>query len=457
MKKKENKTTKEINMGQELKQYNNIHNKNLELDVLATLAFSDMQHKIALLAEDDFYSLDTREIYKQFFKSYKDSGVIDVSLLQQEINYTLIVNRNTTVLPSQLDIRIEELKDLSAKRKIKAISDRAGVLIREGKDSDTIRKWQIAQIEKIKTIKDIDLEAIDQRFEDILDRDGVIAVETGFRKFDRLTGGFLEGTLNIIAAAQGVGKTTLAVNMACNMAKAKKKVLFVTGEMTQQTLYAKIVSYLTGITYLRVLMGKDMVDNQWVHFNDADYSKITNARAEVADYDMTLYGERGLSTLDIKSKIAEVDGADIVFVDYLQRLRPTEKGSNTYEKISNIAKELKNIALQTNTPLVVISSINRKHSDETDFRPKLSDLRGSGEIEYEADMVLFLHRDSAFRKAKYDENEYEFEHAADLTIAKNRYGESNLRIELFSDGEKSLIKEVCYYDNEIKSRSDING
>lgn len=429
-------------MNHRVDMYKKPHNTNLELDVLATLAFTNMQHKISLLEEDDFYSLQTKEIFSHFLKSYEQSGAVDVSLLADETNYTKIVNRNLTVLASQLDMRIEELKNLSAKRKIKVITDAVNIKIKEGRDSETIKRYVVSEIEKIKTRKDLDMADIDQRFEDILERDEVIATPTGFRRFDRFTGGFLEGTLNIIAAAQGVGKSTLAVNMACNICRTKKKVLFVTGEMTQQTLYAKLISYLTGITYLKCLMGKDYRDGKWNPFNDKEVKKFTEARAKIDEYDLTLFGEKGISTLDIKSKISEIDGADIVFVDYLQRLKPIEKGRNDYEKVSNIAKELKNIALETNIPLVVVSSINRKHADEKDFRPKLSDLRGSGEIEYEADMVILLHRESAFRKARYNENEYEFQHAAEIKIAKNRYGESNLIIELFSDGDKSLIREA---------------
>jgi len=435
---------------------NMCNNKNLELDVLATLVFGNEQHKITMLDEEDFYSLDTRDIFRTFLKTYNQKGVIDASILSNESNYTLIVNRNTAILPSQLDLRIGELKDLTGRRKIKAISEQANIMAQENKSSQEIRNWQIGELEKIRMVKDPKVEELDQRFEDILGGNQTLSVLSGYRKFDYLVGGFLEGTFNVIAAGQGVGKTTLAVNMMCNICKRGKRVLFATIEMSPQLLYSKIISHLTGISYREILMGKVRRDDKWVEFGEWEWKRINQARAEVASYSLELFGERGMTTADIKSKIIEIGGCDIVFVDYLQMLIPVEAGRSNYEKISNVAAELKNVALETTVPLVVISSINRDYSDRSDYKPQIADLRGSGEIEFAADMVILLHRESAFRKARPGEDEIEFEHHGELIVAKDRCGESNLVIRLYFDGARSLITEATEIKQE-KLRSDIYG
>ena len=158
---------------------------------------------------------------------------------------------------------------------------------------------------------------------------------------------------------------------------------------------------------------------------------------------MHFLGEKEINTADIKAEIKELRNIDVIFIDYLQLLKPTFPGKSLYESTSNISRELKVLAMEFNIPFVVINSINRDYSNRNDYKPHISDLRNSGQLEYDADLVLMLHRPSMFREADTSKGEDKktFENKAELIIAKNRFGESNLEIDFYFDGAKSSFKE----------------
>jgi replicative DNA helicase len=247
----------------------------------------------------------------------------------------------------------------------------------------------------------------------------------------------MEGSLNILASAQGIGKTTFVMNMLPSICeKQGKKVLFVSLEMTFMALHAKLVSLLSGVPFSKMMYDmQTLTTDEWISIN--------NARARAYGYHIYRMGEKQVSTIDIRAKLKALKDVDIVILDYLQLVKPIIKSTSMYEIITNISRELKMIAAEANIPFIVIASINRDYSDRGDYRPHISDIRGSGNIEYDADMVLLLHRDSAFREynPSKDADEYAFNHSADITVAKNRFGEANLRIDLFFDGAKSIMRE----------------
>ncbi|WP_406607523.1 DnaB-like helicase C-terminal domain-containing protein, partial [Candidatus Infernicultor aquiphilus] len=185
-------------------------------------------------------------------------------------------------------------------------------------------------------------------------------------------------------------------------------------------LYTKLISCISGISFSKMMFDmKSLNINEW--------KEINNTRAKIEQFKLLKLGEEEIKTSDIRAKIKEEKDIDIVMIDYLQLLKPADKGKTMYETISNISNELKILSSEANIPFIVIASINRDYADRRKKIPDISDIRGSGEIEYDADLVLLLYREAAFRKAKDTENEKEFEHKGELIIAKNRYGESNLK------------------------------
>jgi len=419
-----------------------IHDTDLELDILATLAFTPkLQYKIISLSEEDFYHINTKDIYNKFIKMYNSDNVIDISLLNKNSNDFVLklINRNNTTLASQINARIKKLKDISGKRKIQGIAHEMTTMVSSGKDLKDIRNCG-SEIIKIgeDILKDVTNEDVDEKLEEFMTREKDPAIKTGFPKLDRVTGGFMAGTLNIIASAQGIGKTTAVINMLSYICgKLNKKALFVPLEMSFMSLHAKIISCLSGVSFSKMMYGGNKLSSE-------EWAVINNARAKASQFQIYRLGEKETTTNDIRGKIKALGDVDIVIIDYMQLVKPVEKSYSMYEKITNISRELKIIASETNIPFIVVASINRDYSDRNDNRPKISDIRGSGNIEYDADMVLLLHRESAFRDydMNKDDDEYIFKHSADVVIAKNRFGESNLKIDLFFDGEKSLLKEA---------------
>jgi replicative DNA helicase len=411
----------------------------LELDVLSTLAFvPDLQYRITQLTEDDFYNADNKKLYNTFLDMFKANNLIDPALIGDRHLMLKITNRNSTSISANFSARIGKLKEISGRRKIQRIAYKLTAMASSGKSLSELRQYgsRLTQIGE-DTAEEMTTKIIDERLEEYLSRQNPGSVKSGYGKLDRTTGGFMEGSLNIIASAQGIGKTTFVLNMLPSICeKQGKKVLFVSLEMTFMALHAKLVSLLSGVPFSKMMYDmQTLTTDEWISIN--------NARARAYGYHIYRMGETQVSTIDIRAKLKALKDVDIVILDYLQLVRPTIKSTSMYEIITNISRELKMIAAEANIPFIVIASINRDYSDRGDYRPHISDIRGSGNIEYDADMVLLLHRDSAFREynPSKDADEYAFNHSADITVAKNRFGEANLRIDLFFDGAKSIMRE----------------
>ena len=424
-----------------------LHDRELELDVLACIVFNESNYsEILLLDSHDFYSIDNRQLFEAFRNMYANDGIINMAILPTEYKelqgYHNLYNRNDYVITSQVDISIKRLKDISNARKLQDISYRATLKAAEGIDPIVIKEWIIRESEKISDVysnKEITTNDLDNTLEEFLIDGSSPSILTGFKKFDEITGGFMKGTMTIVASAQGIGKTTLAINILNYMCKQGKKVLYVSLEMSFMALHAKMVSNLSGVSFYKMMFkNKELNSDEW--------SRIHNARAKISEYSLYRLGERDITTSDIRAKLKDIE-VDIIIIDYMQLIKPSIKGS-LYETATNTSRDLKMLSNEFNIPFIVIASINRDYSDRGDFTPRISDIRHSGQIEYDADLVLLLHRNSAFREydSTKDKNEYMFRHTAEMIIAKNRYGESNLKIEFYFDGEKSIFKEMDDYE-----------
>jgi len=424
-----------------------IKDRELELDVLSTLVIDTASaYKINHLVDDDFYFEDTREIYLILKELVSSTGLADPTLLPNRLKdkkcYLSLFNRYT--LSTQLDYHINRLRELSNLRKIQSIAYEATVQASEGREFKEIKAWQISELEKLR-VKDkgtSQVSELEGKYDDYLSKRDQPRVETGFRKLDYITNGFLNGSLNVIASAQGIGKTTIALNMVRHICERQnKKVLYISLEMSYLSLYGKFISLLSGLSFSEIMSGRARTSGGWKELEDWQWKEINNSRAKVYEWPVTFMGEEETGTADIGSKLKEIGDIDIVFVDYLQLLKPSKSGS-IYETTSATSRELKMLAMKFDIPFVVINSINREYSQRTDFKPHISDLRNSGQLEFDADLVLLLHRPSVFREPKNGENKEEFEHLANLIIAKNRLGEANIELDYHFDGERGRFKEM---------------
>lgn len=229
-------------------------------------------------------------------------------------------------------------------------------------------------------------------------------VKTGFSSLDEmLGGGFLKGGLYILAARPGMGKTSLALNIADSMAGG---VLFVSLEMSADQLTAKRLARLSGISSSRLLMGEGLME--------AEYEQLVQATIRLCKSSVYLNQRTGATVGEIRLMARSVKPLSCIIVDYLGLIRPEQPGSR-YETITAISGALKQLAMSERVPVLALAQLNRASESRVDKRPNLADLRDSGAIEQDADGVLLLYRPDYYDKQDGGISTVELE------VAKNRH------------------------------------
>ncbi len=218
-------------------------------------------------------------------------------------------------------------------------------------------------------------------------KSGISGIPTGFSDLDKITGGLQKSDLVIIAARPSVGKTSLSVNIAEHIAiKEKKAVAIFSLEMSKEQLIERMLCSQARVNLQRLKTGF-LTEQDWPKLTEA-YSNLFEARIFIDDSpDVTLTDIRAKSR---RMKVEE--DVDLIIIDYLQLIRSKERFENRVIEISNITRGLKNLARELNIPVVVLSQLSRAVDRRDSRKPVLSDLRESGSIEQDADVVIFLYR-----------------------------------------------------------------
>lgn len=258
-----------------------------------------------------------------------------------------------------------------------------------------------------------------------------VGIKTGFVDIDRIIGGLNAGTLTIIAGRTSMGKSALALNMAVNMAMAGKSVVYFTFEMLKDDVIERIHCGHAKIN------SSELRDT---NCSSETIEKSYEAEKEINHLDITIHEtaltpERQRAFLERQKKLK---GADVVFVDYLQLMHAGSRAENRTQEVSTISRKLKSIATQLQIPVVALSQLNRNPEARTNHRPRLSDLRESGSLEQDADIVMLIHREDYYRWDK-DPNAQK-DGTAELSIAKNRRGRTAI-VEL------TFLEEYCLFGN----------
>jgi replicative DNA helicase len=241
------------------------------------------------------------------------------------------------------------------------------------------------------------------------ERGGRLAgLATGFRRFDRMTGGLEPGQLVILAARPSVGKTIAACNIASHAAAGGSPVLFCTLEMTRREIAARILAARSHVTVHAMRSGTSE-RGHWDAMSDA----ITAS----TNWPMFIDDQPAVSVAYVRAKarrIQRTEGLGLVVIDYLQLIRGT--GDTRAQEVGSVSRGLKALAKELHVPVIALAQLNRATESRPDRRPTLADLRDSGEIEQDADIVAMLHRESLHRDVP------EWEGLAELLIRKNRNG-----------------------------------
>ncbi len=262
-------------------------------------------------------------------------------------------------------------------------------------------------------IKDVLVDTFNN-LEDLATREsGIIGIPSGFLDLDAKTLGFMPGQLIIVAARPAMGKSAFALNLLTNAAvKSEKAVAYFSLEMSKEELVG------------RILASEAMVDSQKIRsgkLEDEDWISLTNASGSLSETKIILDDSSGFSPIELRAKCRKLKmeyDIGLVVIDYLQLMNASKMNASRQADISEISRSLKVLAREIGVPIVALSQLSRAPEQRPDHRPMLSDLRESGSIEQDADMVMFLYRDD------YYNPETEKKNVAEVILAKNRAGQT---------------------------------
>ena len=385
------------------------------------------------LKADDFYREENKEIFlamEELFakdcqidvvtvcNSLSNSGTLD-AVGGKEFIAGLVLGLITV---SNVENYIEIILEKSLRRKLIAASNQIAKLAYEGVQSPT----EIAALcEKaiFDVLQDKDkrglvhikqvLEESYSNLEELQAKDGnITGIETGFSHFDNITSGFQKSTLNILAARPGIGKTSLALNIARNVALRKKETVAIFSlEMGRDELVNRIWTSHAHVDSTKMKTGDLDID---------DWTRLAESMTPLGDAPIYIDDTSTITVAQIRSKCRRLKlekNLGLVIVDYLQLMQSGSKnrGESRQQEVSDMSRALKIMAKELEVPVLTLSQLSRSIEQRQDKTPMLSDLRESGSIEQDADMVMFLHK-------KEDETEGANPNLLELTIAKHRSG-----------------------------------
>ena len=268
--------------------------------------------------------------------------------------------------------------------------------------------------------------------------DGITGISTGFNDLDQITSGLHPANLIIVAGRPSMGKTTFAMNLAENIARGSEKpALIFSLEMPAEDIFLRMISSL-GRVEQNALRNGQIDDGHWV--------KIT-AAIELLSKKVNMYIDDGslITPTEIRSRarklFKEHNGLSIIIIDYLQLIKIPSYENNRTQEVSEISRTLKSLAKELYVPVIAISQLNRGVDDRVDKRPMMSDLRDSGAIEQDADVIMFVYRDEVYYKDKAGNKGL-----GEIIVAKQRNGPIG-RIKVHFEGKFCRFASVTYEQN----------
>ena len=390
---------------------------------------------VEALRSEDFYVRQNREIYETICSMFNFSVTIDpVTVLdhmrqngvydeQSSRSYLLQLMEVTPTAANVMEY-VAILRDKSLLRQVAEAAGEITALVQEGTgtaqevlDTAEQRIYAIRQGRSAQGLEHISqvIFNVYARLSELAARDSAIpGLSTGLPDVDRAISGLNESDLILLAARPGMGKTSMALNILLHTGKfSGKSVVFFSLEMSREQLAMRLISSESFVDNKRLVTGK---------LSEEDWTKIAAASAALNKTNILIDDNPSLSVSDMKAKCRRVDNLGLVVIDYLQLMTSaggsTRSSDNRQQIVSDISRALKIMAKELKVPVLCLSQLSRANESRSDKRPMLSDLRESGAIEQDADIVLFLYREDYYNEDSEEHNQ------AECIIAKNRHGET---------------------------------
>ena len=410
---------------------------------------------IEILREQDFYREDNRIIYSAILNLYNRSEPIDIITLKAELKsmgkleavggleyIVQLPDRVPTTSNVEQYIKIVEEKSM-----LRALIKTADELITLGYDPtqeveqviDTAEKkiFEVMQKKNQKgysSMKDILIDTFTQLEQLYNQKEMITGVPTGFADLDYRTSGLHNSDLILVAARPAMGKSAFALNIATHAAvRGKVPVAIFSLEMSKEQMANRILCSEAMVDSAKVRTGK---------IDDEEWGKLAAASGELSEAGIYIDDTPGISVMEIRAKCRKMKlekNIGLVVIDYLQLVQGSNrKGGSREQEIAEISRSLKILAKEINVPVIALSQLSRAPEQRVDHRPMLSDLRESGSIEQDADIVMFLYRDDFYNEDTDKKN------IAEVIIAKHRSGATGT-VELLWLGNYTKFANIDRY------------
>ncbi|MBW1667720.1 MAG: replicative DNA helicase [Deltaproteobacteria bacterium] len=396
-----------------------------------------MNQVVDILSPDDFYRESHMHLFEGMTELYNNNEPIDLVTLSQYLKEKDLLEKvgSTDYLASLVDAvstsagivhHAEIVRDLSVRRKLinqcSAISESCFQSWQGTDELLDLAEQSIFDIaedkigETFSPIEDV-IKGSFKKLESVAEQEGfVTGISTGFKDFDRYTAGLQPSDLIIIAGRPSMGKTSLALNIGYNAAEQTGKgVAIFSLEMAKLQLGLRLLGFHAGIDATKLRTG---------FLRDTDWMKLTDSANRLSELPIFIDDTSWLNVLEMKAKcrrLMKKVRLGLVIIDYLQLIQGRRSAESRQMEISEISRSLKALAKDLNVPVMALSQLNRKVEDRPNKRPQLADLRESGAIEQDADVIAFIYRDELYHPVS-EENR----NVAEIIIAKQRNGPTGL-------------------------------
>ena len=443
------------------------NSKEAEQAVLSAMFLSKNAQDVAFetLDESAFYYDNNRKIYLALKSLYDGNIPIDMTTITNELKnkgyleeiggviyLTEVLNTESTA--ANINYYLKIVQDDSLLRRLIEVSNDVNQMgYNTDKDvSETLDEAERKILSIVKdrrstefqTIKDV-VYRVQKNLQTLAETKGdITGIATGWTDFDKITSGLHENQFIIIAARPAMGKTAFALNLATNVVTSSKKSVAVFNlEMGAEQLANRMLSSLGQIEGYKFMSGK---------LNNNDYVKFNEALSQLEDTNLFLDDTPGITIGEIRSKCRRLktssSGLDLVIIDYLQLISGGKNyGANRQQEVSDISRSLKMLAMELNIPVIALAQLSRSVESREDKRPLMSDLRESGSIEQDADIVAFLYRDDYYKKELRNDNNTSI---SELIIGKHRNGTTGTINLLFK-------RDTSTFLNFTKEGSNVSG
>lgn len=415
-----------------------------------------------LIKTEDFYSLKIKKICEKIFEMYNQNKPIDIVTLSAKLQGDSVFEGKevlyiksicgAVVTTHNLKFYCDIVRQYAMRRKYIVNAEKIKVMAYDSsKDINSI-EHQISKMtdddsstvnaNKINSVSELMIPVFDRLVETRAQKGKIPGHKTGFPSIDAYTGGMLNGNMFVIAARPGMGKSILGNNIAEFTALHEDKPAIIFNmEMSAEEIIYRLISSTTNTKYSDIQFGcqNDDVFNSVGEFGN----KIMHKKLYIQDQAYITMSQIRATSRNVKRKHGEIG---VIVVDYLQLISPETTNSryNRNDVISEISRGLKNLAKELQCPIIVLSQLSRENEKRQEKRPVLSDLRDSGAIEQDADIVAFIHRDDYY-------NQDNKNGIAEIIIAKNRHGQTGT-VKLSWQAQIMKFMEMSEYEKLKKDR-----